>query len=108
MLKTGKTNRGFVRLEFEDFNGKSCSIEESSLATESCIWLGHDEMDIIYFVPNGNPPWRPLEVPATTQCNTLMHLNRNQVAELLPVLQHFVETGNLPNYESESQSTKPD
>lgn len=104
MLITGKTNRGFVRIEFEDFNRKSCSIQESSLATESCIWLGHNEMDIIYFVPNGNPAWRPLEVPATTQCNTLMHLNRKQVAELLPILQYFVETGDLPNGENKNNS----
>ena len=41
-IKMEKTERGFLRGEFTDRYGHECSIQESSLATEECIWLGCD------------------------------------------------------------------
>lgn len=38
------TNRGFHVAEFADHNGVKCSLQESSLATEACIWLGCNEI----------------------------------------------------------------
>ena len=32
-----KNNRGFRLLEFKDRNDVSCSLQESSLATEACV-----------------------------------------------------------------------
>jgi hypothetical protein len=58
------TVRGFARYDFKDLYGNACSLQESSLATDNAIWLGCNEQR--------------------------MHLNRNQVAALLPILQNFV------------------
>lgn len=40
--KRGFTERGFGFVEFEDYNGEKCSLQQSSLATKSCVWLGVD------------------------------------------------------------------
>jgi hypothetical protein len=64
-----RNQRGFAIGEFRDRYGNPCSIQESSLADEACIWLG---------------------------INSLMHLTQRHVADLLPLLQHFVATGSLP------------
>lgn len=69
-----KTDRGFVRGEFIDRYGSSCSIQESSLLGENAIWLG---------------------------CvDNRMHLTQEMVSALLPLLQLFVETGGLSNEEA--------
>ena len=98
-MKKEETNRGFSILRFVDRYGEKCSLQESSLANESCIWLGIDNVTI------KEEGWHPLyparvrELPEE-QCANLstfgrMHLTREQVAELLPHLQRFVETGEL-------------
>ena len=97
-LKT--TNRGFDRIEFEDYNNEVCSLQKSSIATEDCIWLGVD---------NANPQvlssttsstkqtgWEPVAFPDETLFTTRMHLTQAQVAALLPFLHDFVKTGELP------------
>ena len=68
-MKIDLTTRGFIIVEFKDFYNFDCSIQESSLATEDCIWLGVNEKR--------------------------MHLNREMVQALLPLLFKFVETGGL-------------
>lgn len=70
-LKIGTTQRGFDLAAFEDLYGKPCSIQKSSLATEDCIWLGVDGADF------------------------RMHLTQQHVADLLPLLNRFVETGEI-------------
>ena len=61
-----------------------CSIQKSSLATEDCIWLGcdHETVD-----------------PKGTLCGARMHLTQSMAADLIPLLQHFVDTGELPQSE---------
>lgn len=77
-IELTKTERGFSRAAFTDRYGAECSIQKSSIATEDAIWLGvvrtRDGAD----VPDGR-----------------MHLSRAQAADLLPILQRFVETGEL-------------
>lgn len=69
-MELKQTPRGFDYYDFLDHNGEGCSIQKSSLATEDCIWLGmHNSMR--------------------------MHLNKEQVKELLPILENFVKTGNI-------------
>lgn len=75
VLKAGP--RGLILGEFEDRYGQKCSIQESSLATDSAIWLGVD-VDL-----NGK------EVAAR------MHLTRAQVKDLIPVLRYFARNGSL-------------
>lgn len=99
-MKKEITQRGFEIIEFKDSKGVECSIQQSSSATEEAIWFGCNDADPQYFVPLGNPSWRKLEKPSEARdwvFNTRMHLTREQVAELLPILKHFSETGGLPD-----------
>lgn len=72
------TPRGFQRTEFTDLYGSTCSLQESSLATEEAIWFGVDK-----------------DFDGRETNSHRMHLSREAVAVLLPILQHFVETGEL-------------
>jgi len=40
-----KTPRGFSMMRFVDAEGRPCSIQDSSLAEEACLWLGRDGAD---------------------------------------------------------------
>lgn len=92
-LKKSKTGRGFGLIEFIDEKGVECSIQESSLATDECIWIGCDDADPRHFVPGAKEPWPKVELPKDAVMNTRMHLNRKQVKALLPILKRFVEKG---------------
>lgn len=39
--------------------------------------------------------WVKYPIPDCVSINTRMHLNREQVKELLPILQKFVDTGDI-------------
>lgn len=88
------THRGFIRADFKDANGVECSIQESSAAEQSLLWLGCNDPNAMQF-PGNNTGWHPYKLPENVQCTTRMHLSREQVAELLPLLQQFVESGEL-------------
>jgi hypothetical protein len=86
-MELKRTQRGFLHADFTDLYGESCSIQDSSLATTDAIWLGVDhvnarEMSSVVGID-------PERIPAR------MHLSRDQVAALIPVLQRFVETGSI-------------
>jgi hypothetical protein len=68
-------------------------LQASSIATESCIWLGTDDADPKVLIPGKG--WTKVKVPKDTLFNTRMHLNQKQVQRLLPHLQKFAETGEL-------------
>lgn len=80
-MKLEQTQRGFIRANFTDRNGVACSIQKSSIGTEDCIWLGceHEVFD-----------------QNRLACGARMHLTQERAAQLIPLLQHFVETGELP------------
>lgn len=81
------TSRGFTLYEFVDRYGESCSLQESSLATEDAIWLGIDAID---------PTNRTIVVNKKDAVMGRMHLTVEHVKELLPLLTYFVEHGTLP------------
>lgn len=103
-MEKSKTSRGFDVINFKDWYGEKCSIQKSSLFEEDCIWFG---------IMDANPQimasqaknfgietsettgWVPYPVPKEVLMTTRMHLNREQVSELLPILQKFVETGEI-------------
>ena len=90
-LKYSPTERGFKRYNFEDQHRSLASLQESSLVGENCIWFGSDNPT---FYGNND---RPIEKPSTVSFVAgRMHLNQQQVAELLPLLRYFVDTGYLP------------
>lgn len=78
MIVLKPTNRGFLRGDFEDRYGQQCSVQESSLATEEAIWLGVDVSLKGVDVEHGR-----------------MHLTRQQVKDLLPILRYFARNGSL-------------
>lgn len=71
-IKLGTNERGFAIGKFQDLYGHPCSVQKSSLATDDAIWLGRDNIE-----------------------HARMHLDRELVAALLPLLQRFIETGEL-------------
>lgn len=99
------TQRGFKLIKFKDHYETACSLQKSSLYIQDAIWLG---------VENVNPEilWKdalhlgietdvreghiPYVFPKEVQFTNRMHLTRKQVAALLPLLQVFVDTGELP------------
>jgi hypothetical protein len=103
-IKLTPTQRGFLHGDFKDRYGTSCSIQKSSLATEDAIWFGVNDanpqilardaraLGIATEQVNG---WVPFQIPDEVLLTTRMHLTREMVADLLPILQRFVDTGEL-------------
>jgi len=98
MITSTKTGRGFQLFEFEDRYGEPCSLQMSSLATESAIWFGTGGRmnQLASRVTEGGSGWVPFTPPEGVIVHSRMHLTQAQVRELLPLLQHFAETGELP------------
>lgn len=74
MLEVKQNERGFACAEFIDRYGFQCSIQDSSIATEACIWLGQDQV-------RGEP--------------ARAHLTIEMVRQLLPLLHNFVACGTI-------------
>jgi hypothetical protein len=78
MSGTMRRQRGLPRgASFTDVDGRECSIQESSLATDTAIRFGVDK----------SHDGRTME---------RMHLTQDMVRELLPLLKAFAKTGRLP------------
>lgn len=93
-----KTERGFALSEFTDLYGEKCSLQKSSLATEDAIWFGIDKPNPVIMaskIIDGGTGWAKYPLPEDVHIHSRMHLTREQVAELLPALQTFVDTGEL-------------
>ena len=102
-MKFKKTGRGFALGEFEDVRGNECSIQKSS-SVEDRIWLGSNKIGLKEFTAGHGWEDRPeFDEDHSIQhhyiANNRMELNQEQVASLLPVLQRFVDTGEI--YEEE-------
>jgi hypothetical protein len=105
MFKNKPTLRGFAHSSFKDRYGARCSVQKSSIAFEECIWFGVDDPKpqilCSHAERNGvarqnSTGWQPYKIPEDVLLTTRMHLTQEQVRELIPVLQHFVDTGELP------------
>jgi len=98
-IKIGATERGFGLGKFTDYYGIKCSIQKSSLADKDAIWLGVDDPEpkILACKVNGGIPdgWVDYPISKDVSLSTRMHLTREMVKELLPVLQKFVKTGDI-------------
>lgn len=104
MMHMSKTGRGFTICNFSDYYSKPCSVQKSSIATTDCIWLGVDDPDPKIMASQANnlgvvtdqeTGWVPYPIPSEVLIQTRMHLSREQVANLLPILQKFVDTGEI-------------
>jgi len=107
------TQRGFQLIKFTDHYGFDCSLQKSSLASEDAIWIGVDdpkprvmssEAASVGVETTQTTGWVIYPIPQNVLLTTRMHLTRNNVKELLPLLQHFADTGELPS-ESKPQES---
>jgi len=104
-MKDSKTHRGFDISEFTDRYGDRCSLQKTSLAFEDTIWLGISDVNpkimatdaIRLGIDNKGEVngWVKYDIPDEVLLSSRMHLTREMVAELLPYLQKFVETGEI-------------
>lgn len=105
-MKEKHTSRGLKYYEFKDNNGGICSLQESSSVMEPKIWLGIDEANPQIMSSTAiklglrertfderDNGWVEYKIPDYVQLTTRMHLTREQVKELLPILTKFVEKG---------------
>ena len=102
VVKLERTGRGFARIVFADAYSKSCSLQKSSIADYDAIWLGTDDADPKLLIPGQG--WTPVPFIEGTSFCTRMHLSREQVAELLPHLQRFVDTKLCDTHPSHGQT----
>ena len=113
MMEPKLTNRGFCLYEFKDGYGAECSLQESSAAriemedgsvTDGYIWLGVDKER------DGFRPGKEIEIHdgSMVKLGARMHLSQSHARDLVPLLQHFVETGELPNITSADNDNKDD
>lgn len=94
-LKIESNKRGFQCAEFVDSYGNKCSIQKSSAATIDCIWLGIDKPKLTVFENDSKGKYITTDMPSNFDVDSRMHLTIEQVKDLLPILHHFVETGEL-------------
>jgi len=98
------TERGFDMITFTDLYDKECTIQKSSLATADTIWLGITSPEPIVMAQDAKKVgiktketvgWIEYPVPEEVLITTRMHLNQEQAAELIEILENFVETGEI-------------
>jgi hypothetical protein len=119
-VSQNKTERGFRYNEFVDSYGHKCSLQKSSSAMEDKIWLGVNDPEPMIKVHDAlklgradlcdgqTVGWVPFPLPEEVLCHTRMHLTQAQVKALLPALQHFAETGELPEIEELTETVIPE
>jgi len=74
------------------------SIQKSSLATDDAIWIGIDDADpqiLASKIKQDGTGWVKYDIPDDVTFITRMHLNRALAEKILPVLERFVETGEI-------------
>lgn len=86
-----RTARGFERIDFRDQYGIECSLQQSSLASPPCVWLGCNDADPRVLLPGKG--WTQIEMPSGYIADTRMHLNRKQVKALVARLNRWLEAG---------------
>lgn len=94
-IKLEPNQRGFVTGNFKDRYNEDCSIQKSSAATEDCIWLGINNPKLTVFADKTKGNYLITDMPENFSVSSRMHLTREQVGDLLPLLQNFVNTGDL-------------
>ena len=94
-MERDETQRGFGIYKFTDSYNEKCSIQKSSAAMDDYIWFGIVDPKLTVFEDENLGKYLNVEMPKNFQVSTRMHLNREQVAALLPILQEFVETGEI-------------
>lgn len=93
-MKFQNNERGFTIAEFDDLYGNKCIIQKSSAALYDAIWMGISN-PVISVMVNGQ--WQDVKIPADAVIHSRMHLSQKMVRDMLPALEHFAKTGELPS-----------
>ncbi len=100
-----RTSRGFEIVNFTDHYGTKCSLQASSLAIyqkpgTSAIWLGvddpqpkclHGDAAALGVKTDATCGWVDVPLSDKIMLTTRMHLNREQVEALIPMLQSWLK-----------------
>jgi len=106
VVKADKTQRGFPYLTFKDTYGLEAKIQESSSATGSKIWFGPDEPEAKVLVRGQG--WKEIDAEKIVKekypesdvlFSSRLHLSIPQAKGLIKILEHFVESGGIPDEE---------
>lgn len=96
-LRNSPNDRGLYGHRFLDRYDVECSIQNSSLATTSAIWFGVTDSTPFYHIDiGGHKAGDKVTLPPGTMSHSRMHLTQAQVKSLIPILQEFADTGELP------------
>ena len=91
------TQRGFGYYEFTTDDGDTATVKKSSSAMKDYIWIGAKNLKVKHF--KADQGWNDIVYPNSIEelyvGNERLHLNQEQVAELIPILQKFVDTGEI-------------
>lgn len=95
-----RTGRGFPLVAFNDDYDNPCHLQLSSIATRACVWLSLDKVEpkIMHREVSDDPTavgWVRYPIPDNVLNSGAMHLNQQNVKDLLPYLIRFAETGEL-------------
>jgi len=107
--KVKRTPRGFELIEFADFKGHACSLQQSSLALYdkpgvSAVWMGPDDAKPIILAHHAarlgikthrTDGWVAYPVPKEVSFTTRMHLTRDEVESLIKHLTAWLKTGSF-------------
>ena len=121
--KVKKTSRGFEVVDFKDHYGTKCSLQQSSLAIyekpgTSAVWLGVDDANPqclhgdaagLGIKTDATCGWVKYPISDKVLLTTRMHLNREQVAALIAMLQNWLDAdtfGKAPNAPHEPCGTE--
>lgn len=89
--------RGFKVIEFKDIYENELSIQESPNDKNSLLLnINDNNPSIMKSDPIDNTEeWIDYSIPEDTYVNIRIHLSKEQIKELIPILQRFVDTGEL-------------
>ena len=97
-----ETQRGFSLIKFKDHYGLPCSVQRSSHPIDETIWIGIEDATpqilATHAAANGietdqTEGWIDYHIPEDVLLSTRMHLTREQVSQLLPILENFANSG---------------
>lgn len=109
-MEITKTDRGFELVVFDDANEEKCTLQQSSAtmggrAGTDFIWLGVHEPRIQIMksdavalginVEGEVSGWMDYPLPHGVESFSRMHLCRDHVMQLIPLLQRWVVTGSF-------------
>jgi hypothetical protein len=95
------TERGFSTSTFRDYYDQGCSMQESSLCSPRCLWLGVDDTNPQILASNAEKygiktnktvGWIPYPVPPDVLISSRMHLDEDSVKDLIKKMQEWVDS----------------